>query len=192
MLLLKEPAANRVFHYSTEIMSRPKLFSESEWLHFTTRRSKVKIGLKAFGIGWCLANRFKPFFTFIYQGMDGEIKVASNFVKGKEAASYSKAAATLMFVVCFILVFCSVSGCLPLKMECDKSINNWKKVLNCTQCRQIIVKENGFNRRTFVNYMPWPSTERTAFSPFCDENGFLSGISSFLFSETQNVTCETE
>ena len=56
--------------------------------------------------------------------MDGEIKVTSDFVKGKEAASYSKAAATLMFVVCFILVFYSVSGSLPLKMECDKSINN--------------------------------------------------------------------
>ena len=36
--------------------------------------------------------------------MDGEIIVTSNFVKEKEAASYSKAAATLMFVLSFILI----------------------------------------------------------------------------------------
>ena len=40
--------------------------------------------------------------------MDGEIIVTSNFVKEKEAASYSKAAATLMFVVCFIVQFRAV------------------------------------------------------------------------------------
>ena len=47
------------------------------------------------------------FFSF-YSGMDRETTVTSNFVDEKEAASYSKATATLMFVLCFILIFCSV------------------------------------------------------------------------------------
>ena len=104
--------------------------------------------------------------------MDGEIIVTSNFVKEKEAASYSKAAATLMFVLSFILIFCSISDCSTPKLECNKNINNFKKIQNCAQSRQIIDKEIGFYRRTFVptNHMQWPITGRTAFSPFCDEH----------------------
>ena len=48
--------------------------------------------------------------------MDGEIIVTSNLVKEKEAASYSKAAATLMFVLSFILIFCSISDCSTPKL----------------------------------------------------------------------------
>ena len=74
--------------------------------------------------------------------------VTSNFVKEKEAASCSKASVALMFVLCFILVFCSVSYYSPLNFNA--------KDLNSAQFRQIIDKENGFNRRTFVltNHMP--------------------------------------
>ena len=46
--------------------------------------------------------------------------VTSNFVKEKEAASCSKAAVALMFVLCFILVFCSVSDCSPLNLNAKK------------------------------------------------------------------------
>ena len=86
---------------------------------------KWKKGLRTFNIGWCLANSSSPFYLFIYYGMDGEIIVTSNFVKEKEAASYSKAAATLMFVLSFILIFCSISDCSTPKLECNKNINNF-------------------------------------------------------------------
>ena len=69
-----------------------------------------------------------------------------------------------------------------------------KKDLNSAQFRQIIDKENGFNRRTFVltNHMPWPITGRTAFNPFCDEHGFLLWIRSLLLNKKQKIICVTE
>ena len=54
--------------------------------------------------------------------------VTSNFVKEKEAASCSKTAVALMFVLCFILVFCSVSDCLPLNLNAKKKLVIKKKI----------------------------------------------------------------
>ena len=89
---------------------------------------KRKKGLRKFHAGWCLANRSKPFsFKFIDSGIDGEIIVTSISVRKKEAASYSKATATLIFVLCFTVILCSVSDCSPPKLECNKSINNLKE-----------------------------------------------------------------
>ena len=40
--------------------------------------------------------------------------------------------------------------------------------------------------------MPWPITGRTAFSPFCDEHGFLLWIINFLLNKAHEITCVTE
>ena len=73
--------------------------------------------------------------------MDGEIIVTSNFVKEKEAASYSKAAATLMFVLSFILISVQFRTVQHLNLNATKILIILKKSKIVRNLGKLLIKK---------------------------------------------------